>query len=102
MPRWFWPTTSRSTVANSGWTLSFGGAPSGSGSITGGYGLTMLGNGTLILSGQNTYVTTINVAAGAVAVSGGTIGALQPQYGAGTSTIGAVPPSPPPPSTPAP
>ncbi len=49
------------TGNNSGWTLSFGGAPSGSGSITGGYGLTMGGNGTLILSGQNTYtgVTTL-------------------------------------------
>ena len=50
------------TGNNSGWTLSFGGAPSGSGSITGGYGLTMGGNGTLILSGQNTYtgVTTLS------------------------------------------
>ena len=48
--------------SNSGWTLSFGGAPSASGSITGGYGLTMGGNGTLILSGQNTYtgVTTLS------------------------------------------
>ena len=36
---------------NAEWTLSFGAA----GIISGGYALTMNGNGTLILSGQNTY-----------------------------------------------
>ncbi len=45
------------TGNNSGWTLSFGTAST----ITGGYGLTMSGSGTLVLSGQNTYtgVTTL-------------------------------------------
>ena len=45
------------TGNNSSWILSFG----ASSSITGGYGLTMGGNGIVILSGQNTYtgVTTL-------------------------------------------
>ena len=45
------------TGNNSGWKLSFGTA----GIITGGFGLTMGGNGAVILSGQNTYtgVTTL-------------------------------------------
>ncbi len=48
------------TGNNSGWTLSFGTASS----ITGGYGLTMSGNGALVLSGQNTYTGVTTLAGG--------------------------------------
>ncbi len=47
---------------NVGWTLSFGAA----GSITGAHSLTMSGNGTLVLAGQNTYTGGTTLAAGVV------------------------------------
>ena len=50
--------------SNTGWTLSFGAA----GSIAGGYSLTMSGNGTLILSGQNTYTGATTLTAGVLNV----------------------------------
>jgi autotransporter-associated beta strand protein len=61
---------------NTGWTLSFGAA----GIISGGYPLTMSGNGTLVLSGQNTYTGVTTLAAGIVnlnaAENAGTSGPL--------------------------
>jgi autotransporter-associated beta strand protein len=60
---------------NSGWTLSFGAAST----ITGSHALTMSGNGTLVLAGQNTYTGGTTLAAGVVnlaAAENGTAGPL--------------------------
>ena len=79
-----WPTTSKLTGANTGWTLSFGTA----GINSTGHTLTMSGNGSLVLSGQNN-IATINADAGATTVNGGTIGTFNYNAGAGGGSIGA-------------